>query len=333
MRITNGRVITSFHYVVLFFLVWHSGMFLSPAWSSTSTWSSAYCSYCWSDNQFASFAENHVPNTFLGNGGVLTYPVYVINPNTLQQRYFDVHVWWGGGTINSAPEAEEENGPSARSGSAQSSQGLQKLAVLGAGNPMVVEAIEESVLMVDAFFQSTRIIDSTDLNTEVDSAIDLVGPDTSQAGEDRTSLPLQVADYLEANWDTIFGQGSDLLDRAVDNYIGESQVFRDQLFQVNFPDGTSAKFVISYGSNNPVMLVMELLEDTLTMPDGTAVPSFPEHLIGEHEVSLGMGDSLMDLVNRFRNSSPPLSDVNCSMICEQPSSGSTLTCTLTCPIP
>jgi len=291
------------------------------AWGSTiiRDWDSAYCDNCASDVQFAAWAENHVLDLEPLPGDTIVNPVYVINPNTLQQRYFDVSVWWGGGTIQSPPE---ETG--AGRGLIQSGQGLQKHAVLRPGDPAILAAVEESVLMVDAFFASVADIDSTDLDFEVDSAVDLVGPEDGPAGLTRASLALSVGRYLSDEWESIFGQVSDLIDRAANNYVGESTTFNAVTFRVSFPNETTALFIVTLASNNPVIIVVELVPGSLTMPDGTAVPSSPGQLEGTTSVPEGIGFDLLQMIQRF-----PGNSMTCSMSCDG-SSGPDAYCRVFC---
>src|SRR6056297_1865621 len=121
------------------------------------------CDYCQSDASFASAAEQAAPSGAPGNGTVVVYPMYVINPNSDQIRYYDVNVWYDWGDMNPHSVPDGTDGDLV-SGASMIQGGLQKLAIQRPGDPAALQNIAEGAQAVDQFVASLLgDIDASDI--------------------------------------------------------------------------------------------------------------------------------------------------------------------------
>lgn len=303
----------------------------SVVYSNTADFYTDFCSSCFSEPQFAAAAIDTAPSLTPKSGKVMTYRVYVTNPDTLEARFFEVRVWYEWGDMDPhsspAPGADGVIGDS----NSQQGQGLNKLAVPGPGDVDVIDAHIEAVVAAKTFLSSMEDVDVGDLpyppGDAPGSAIDLVGSDAATELA-RNAFRMRVQDYLESNLSSLLGQASDLLERLFNNYIGQSRIFDSIMLDIGFPDGTTIRLKIKDIANIPVAVEAEVLPESARMPDGSAVPQSPSQFSGyEYTGSSGVGQSLLDLLDRL-GVTVPNGRPNCDFAC--PPSGNTLECTLTC---
>jgi len=303
-------------------LLSHSHLF-----AYTAPWTSTYCTSCFSESDFAARAEWKAPSIDPGGSETVTYPVYVINPDTLQLYFYDVEVWNDSGVINQIPDGgDPEADDSASKGSDErlSSWGLQKLAILGAPDPTIAAAVTQSIAEVDALISSIRTINSEDLDYHIPSAFDLAGNNLA-AEINRNAFEGSVERYLASRASSWKEQLMDAVERAFDNYVGESNIYNSLLVTVNFPDGTTVKLQIIVGSNNPPDFYIQILEDRLFMPDGTAISGNPQQFFGTSTQPQALAFGILRMMANFTNNS-----YSCTASCGSVGNGPDAECTVTC---
>lgn len=288
-----------------------------------------FCESCFSDSQFASAAIQTAPDVAPESGAVITYPVYVTNPNSLEVRFFDVLVWYEWGDMN--PYSQPDPDAAEISDYLVTQGPLNKSAVPGQGDPVVSDAHVDAVLTAEAFLATTADVSVGELpippGEGPDSAIDLVGSNgpTELA---RNTFRSRVQDYLESNLSSLLGQSSDLLERLFNNYVGQSSIFDSIYVDIEFTDGTTIRVKINGISNNPVAIEAEVLPNSARMPDGSSVPQNPGQFEGyDFTGPSGVGQSLLDLLDRY-GITVPGGQPDCDFACTH--NGNYLECTLTC---
>jgi hypothetical protein len=234
--------------------------FPSSAWGSAGVPPITVCGYCQSDASFASAAEQAAPNAAPGNGTVIVYPMYVINPNSEQIRYYDVNVWydWGGMNPHSVPDGTDG---SEVSGASLTQGGLQKLAIQQPGDASTLAAIQSGHQIAQAIaIEIASTIDSRDIPNAPDSAIDLIGPYDSAAGQARRSLEIGLRIHNDSVVAMAKAGAIEAAKRIADRFIGSGNyVNPGSASMMVFPDGTS---------------ILVKLQNVSTSFDGTVIYEF-----------------------------------------------------------
>ncbi len=254
-----------------------------------------YCSNC-SSAGFAWAAEQAAPPT----GGM--HPVYVIDTIFGEVRYFNVSVWWdcGGNELQSVDDGVQSLDEGGMDSSTLSSC-TQKEAIQGVGDALIISEMMNAHFAVIDFLEKFRI-DSGELPNSGDSAIDMVGP--NEAGLARMNLQNAVANHLQSFWGTLIFSMADTATRIANRFIGNSNyVSPASLVTVTFPDGTSIKLdVVRISSfiDGTVTVLVEVLTETLQLPDGRAVPQLEDQFPGfNYAGDENIVESIIELAHRF----------------------------------
>jgi len=237
-----------------------------------------FCNPCWADREFANQAIHAAPDSAPGNGTAVTYPVYVINPATGNIRYFDVLAWfdWGDGRPYSSQSADAVG---SESGEQTRSFGLQKEAYPGPGDAQIILALQQAHVAALEFASALSfvVIDSTDIGFPGQSAIGLVGPETSAAGLDRLNLQNQLTDYYAGLRGGFFAGLTEMASRLGNRLLGGSGYVNPMSrIKVRFPDGTEVMVEVSNVSTSldlsELFIDFEVMTETARLPDGGTVP-------------------------------------------------------------
>lgn len=245
----------------------------------------ALCRSCLAEPQFAGAALDAAPDRAPAMGGTLAYPVYVINPHSLEMRFFEVWVSY-----------DRSEGPDDRGV-------LGRSAVPGPGDPELSEALAEGVLMGKAFLATWENLHVDDLpypsGRAPGSAIDLIGPEgpaTLAAG----NLGFQLQDHLESRLAGLLQDLRGLQKRVFMQLFVPSGPLESMLSDLKFPDGTSIMAEITAIQFNPALVQVKVLSDSGRMPNGSAIPQSPGQFIGYHYTGPADGGrSLIDLLDRY----------------------------------
>jgi len=258
------------------------------------------CDYCQSDASFASAAEQAAPNGAPGNGNIVVYPMYVINPNSDQIRFYDVNVWYDWGDMNphSAPDGTDGDEVS---GASLTQGGLQKLAIQRPGDPVELQSINEGLQAVEEFAASLLgEIDSRDIPNAPDSAIDLAGPGIADMTRDTFEEGLTLA--FDSTWGRIRFGLTEAGQRVGDRLLGSGGTINpNTTVRVNFPDGTYARVPVENVSTDifgNVDVKFEVDQSRLLFSGGVRIPNEPEDLNTTFEEPAYF-NSLLGLANRM----------------------------------
>lgn len=271
------------------------------------------CRSCLAEPQFAVASLDSAPDRAPAMGRMLVYPVYVINPHSLESRFFEVRVSF-----------DRSEGPDDRGV-------LSRSAIPGPGDPELNDALVEGVLMGKAFLATWE-------NLHVDvlpyppesgpgSAVDLIGPEGPATLAAR-NLAFQLQDHLEARLSVLVQDLSELQKRVFMQLFVPSGPLDSMLSDLKFPDGTSIMAEITAIQINPPLVQVEVLYDSGRMPNGSAIPHSPGHFIGYHYTGpADVGQTLIKLLSRY-DVPVPGGQPNCDFACTH--NGGDRECTLTC---
>lgn len=254
-----------------------------------------YCANC-SSSAFTWAAYQSAPMS----PGI--HSVYVIDTIFGEVRYFDVNVWWdcGGNHVQSQGDSVDE-----LTGENPLSNCTQKEVVQGVGDASIIYEIQNAHDAVTAFASPQAFeFDSGDIPNSGDSAIDLIGP--GAAGLARRNLQNGIEGVLESRWRAQLFELSDIAQRLANRLIGTSNYIGPQnLITVTWPDGTSIKLVIAListgvGPGTSTQILVEILPETIRLPNGETVPLLGEEFDGfSHTGHPDLIGKLFDLANRF----------------------------------
>lgn len=232
----------------------------------------AVCNSCFSKYSFQSAAEQSSFDYSPSLEGV--DQVYVLNPNTADIHYFDVHRWYEAGDVD--PYSAPESGGQIR-GTLYGYYHAE--AEPAAGDPVVEAALIEGLNAAKSFAQG--LLGSIDINdvdpaSHIDSAIDLVGPDDSAAGLNRNGLRNLLNNYYNSMWAEQVFALTDLGRRFVDKILARSQLLVGAVITISFEDGTTIKVKlesIAEGMDGgPLYMDLEVMQDTARGPGLWMVP-------------------------------------------------------------
>jgi len=298
-----------------------------------------YCDNC-SEWAFSHAAQN-APPPVPGN-----YPVYVLDTGNGEVRYFDVDIGSDSGE-GTHPQSGEDRAGSA--GDSMPHRAIYRQAIPGPGDPSVVFAMEEAFAVVSEFAEllygapptagstptlsdngdlSTDGVSSGDLGIDIDSAIDLIGPEGSPAGLNRNILRNKINKFYNGLWGASLASTQDLVTKLSNRFPGDGLLGGGST-TITFPDGTSVKLKIDrIADGQEFHLKLQVLTNTVQGPGLPAVPQNPGQFDG---FSHGGGEttvgSLADLADRLGlEVGPPGSGATCESGC--PPNGN---CFVTCP--
>lgn len=245
------------------------------------------CNNCYSDASFEHRAEQaSLASRPLFEG--LDY-VYVVNLSSEEVRYFQVDRWM---EYALAPYSQG-NKLSYNYGSARAD------AVEIAGEPSVLAAIGQAIDATKDFSnQVAQGISADELGLPFDSAIALIGPDSSPAGLNRNALKNMLRQHLSGILQTLRISMTDLAQRALSTLISDSSVNWLSNVTVEFPDGTLVEIEIVnildslYGN---VGFHFEVRVETIAGPGLPAVPLNADQFAG-FQYS-GSGVTVAELIN------------------------------------
>ena len=273
-----------------------------------------YCRNC-SESAFGHTAEEAAPPV------PGTHPVYVLDTGSGEVRFFSVEVWFDPGD-GIHPQADEK--PEQPPNPPISLQGIHTEAIPGTGDPTVISAMEEAFDIVLDFAQllygapvpasgtSTRSGDGDssmedvpigDLGLDLDSAVELVGPEDSSAGFNRLRLQNEINNFYHSVWGSLTSGLLDVLTRLSNRFLGDGLIDGGQI-TITFPDDTSV--VVKLNSFSPEIggpafgMDLDVRTDTVQGPDLSAVPQSPGQFAGfSYGGGEGLVNSLADTAGRF----------------------------------
>ena len=230
------------------------------------------CNSCFSEYSFKSAAEQSSFNYHPAMEGLDS--VYVLNPSTEEIQYFDVRRWYEVGDLQprSIPNKEGQI--------RGASYGYYRAdAVPAAGDPAVQAAIMDGVTVAKSFAQDTLGsvgIGEVDPGSNINSAIDLVGPSDSAVGLNRNALRNLLNNYYNAGWAEQVFTLSDLGQRFVDKILAQSVLLNGAVITVTFTDGTmiqvSFESILEGLDGGPLFMDLDVIEETARGPGLPAVP-------------------------------------------------------------
>ncbi len=259
------------------------------------------CDYCQSDASFASAAEQAAPNGAPGNGTVVVYPMYVINPNSDQIRFYDVNVWYDWGDMNPHSVPDGTDGDLV-SGASMIQGGLQKLAIQRPGDPSMFAAIQTGHQIAQAIaIEIASTVDSRDIPNAPDSAIDLIGPYDSEAGQDRRRLEIALRIHND-NVVAIAKAGAiELAKRVADRLIGSGEYLSPGTARLMvFPDGTSILIkvkAVHTQFDGSVIYEFEIDQNSAAFSNFQPIPVTPGQFRGEIFEEPELFNDIIDLAN------------------------------------
>ena len=217
------------------------------------------CSTDWQFSQAAFSAANPLPNQ--------SEVVYVVNVTTEQTRVFRVTLIIfnsGGGGITPGEISFDVN--------------VTEIT----GNPTVLDDVAAAVGLVkdlgDAMIQDIPAED-LQLPPGLDSAIDLIGPDTSSAGLNRGGLENALRLHFDSFWRQQTTGLSDLILRIANRLLGDGLANISGAIEVVFPDGTKVVVKIVSIDENPTELFEYIFEFDVNEASVTApgISIFPQN--------------------------------------------------------
>ena len=293
------------------------GFWLSTASAQQPLPRVAYCTTCQTDAQWAHAAEQDSLTRWHRVSG--TDQVYVLNTQNYQVRFYYVNRWYQEGAIDPRSTDPGSTGPSYKesynnpideklpASKMQSGFGYYYAeAVRGSGDPDVMTAIQDAIVLLDDFASSLSedvSWEDLDLPDRISSAVDLIGPDDSEAGFNRSGLEDLLNNYLVDRYNTFYLIAYDLAKRFMDRFLADS-LFSLGTITVQFPDGTKivVEIVQLYENvgENSFFAKLEVLQSTASGPDLISIPESPGQFnnfeYAGNENTLG---ALIELARRY----------------------------------
>lgn len=177
------------------------------------------------------------------------------------------------------------------------------------GDPFIVDdlvaAMEIIKNMNDAMTQDLPA-DELDLPANIDSALDLVGPDNGTAGLNRIQFENSLTEFYKGFWNQQMISVVDTVERIIDKFLAESDLNLSGAVEVVFEDGTRVRVKVvsrDQDMSDPTELVItfDTDEDSVTAPGLSGVPQQPGHL-GDFDFTTPDPDlwrELEQLIDRF----------------------------------
>lgn len=233
------------------------------------------CNSCLSSFSFKSSAEQSSLQYSPAMEGV-DY-VYVLNANTEEVRYFDVYRWYEPGDI------EPRSMPEGKSQVWRASQGYYHAdAVAAPGDPAMESALQEGLDAAKNFAQELAGsvgINEVGAGSNINSAIDLIGPSGSEASLNRNALVNLLNDYYNAQWAQQKFALTDLGQRFVDKILAQSRLLSGIAITIEFEDGTliQVRFesLMDGYNGGPMRMDLHVMQETARGPGLPAVPLAP----------------------------------------------------------
>lgn len=260
------------------------------AWSLPTT---TVCNHCYSDASFKHQAEQtSLANRPLFEG--LDY-VYVINVSSEDVRHFEVHRW-----VEYDPEPYSHSRSSSEGETLSYNYGPARAeAIELPGDPSILASIDQAIGVSKNFSsQVTQGISSDDLGLPFDSAIALIGPETSPAGLHRNALKNMLHQHFNAILQTLMISVTDLAHRFVGKFLSESSAEFLKNVTVEFPDGTEVQVKIEEildSLDGDVGFEFHVRVETISGPGLPAAPLNPGQFAGFR--FSGNGVTVAELIN------------------------------------
>jgi len=290
-------------YAKLFLFV-YSLLIASTAISSTSLPTIGFCDYCSSNASFSTEAEQVSFSEAPFLEGI--HKIYIVNPYSSEVRFFHVSRWFEIGDLiprSSSPKERQDSGSVRRS-----SQGYYHAEAIPApSDPSIEQALTESIRATNDLRQQISgfvDFDSLVLPPELDSAIDLVGPEDSAAGLNRSRMIIALNTYLNERISNLAIALGDLALRLLSRVISQSGLLNNLTITIEFPDGTSIPISIASiregFQGDPNVFEMEILQNLAHGPGLTGVPGSSGQFTGFYFFGdSGIVQELMQLARRY----------------------------------
>lgn len=277
---------------------------ISPVTASNSLPTFGFCDHCYSSASFLTKAEQvSLFEAPLFEG---IHKVYIINPHSREVRFFVVSRWYEIGDLiprSSSPSEKYDTGSVRRS-----SDGYYHAeATPAAPDPEISGALSESIEATHEFRQQLAgyiDFDSLDLppELELNSAIDLIGPEDSSAGLNRSRMRNVLNNHLNDRIGNLTIALGDLALRLLNRMISKSGLLNNFTVTVQFPDGTTIAITIrgiqEGFQGDPNLFEMEIIESSAQGPGLPAVPGSHGQFSGFSYV--GNSDIVQELMQLAR---------------------------------
>lgn len=294
-----------------------------------------FCDYCSSSASFSTEAE-HVSfagaPSFEGN-----HQIYIVNPYSSDVRLFQVSRWFEIGDLipRSASRKQGRDSGSVR----RSRTGFYHAEAIAApADPDIEQALVESIQRTHEFRkQIAEFVDFDSLNlpVELNSAIDLVGPEDSAAGLNRNRMTIALNRQFNDRIENLAPE--DRARRIFNRVISQSGLLNNFTITIQFPDGTFTAITIARilegFQGDPNLFEMEIQQSSVQGPGLLAVPGSTGQFAGfSYFGDPDIVQELMQLARRYGirvtgpgGATPPSNGSR--MSCEI--SGENIKCTIT----
>jgi len=221
----------------------------------------AVCNDCSADFQYGQ-AAMQATNLFPGE----TKDVYVVNISAMETMAFRISLIT---TVDPSGDL-----------------GIDISVVPIAGDPFIVDdlvaAMEIIKNMKDAMTQDVPA-DALDLPANIDSALDLVGPEGSAASLNRRTFENSLTEHFRSFWQQQMIVAVDSVARAVERFLAESGINFSGIVEVIFENGTRVSVKvesINQDISDPTELVIKFDtdEESVTAPGFLGIPLQPGEL-------------------------------------------------------
>jgi hypothetical protein len=169
-------------------------------------------------------------------------PVYVINLNTNEVRYYDVERWV-------EQPVEPPGGDGSGSAAIIGDDVYRAEALPGAPDPGIVsdmKAARDIALDFNARLEGGTVpVSELPADLPFDSAIDLVGPSDSEAGYNRGAMANAVEAYWESGWSGALENASLVVEGFASKWLIDIQTDGPTSKTFEFADGTTVEVEIS----------------------------------------------------------------------------------------